>query len=767
MRIGNSEGRARRRLIRSSLVAILLVAGVVLAGAGSALAATWTVGQPPPAGLPSGHLKAVGCSSAGTCMAVGYYNGVDVSSGPSQFPMAETWNGSSWTLAPVPAPPGDDGTTDLGSQLLAVSCSGASACVAVGDSAPINGGTGTSTPFTEIWDGHTWTLGPALSLTGELDGVSCTSATACTAVGDVITNGGNTQNALVERWNGTVWTRQTTPAAGLYVSLASVSCTSATACLAVGQDIPGTLLVGDRALAEVWNGSAWRVTAVSLPAYGAFYSELTSVSCTAAWACTAIGTDDNFLLTTGAAIAERWNGLWWSRQSLPAASSESLNAISCSSATACVAVGTQSALLDLGVGTVAWSWNGLAWAAVATPSPAAGDALDGVSCPAPGACVAVGAQSVTAPSIFSLPVPETLAETSTAGVWSTSPSVDALAPEPGVLNGVSCSAAGACMTVGVGEDGVGGLHAAADAWNGSTWLATTFPSTSDDGETLKGVSCVGADACEAVGSSLPDQVPTALASAWSGSAWTTQTVPVPSGAATSSLIAVSCSAADACAAVGSWQADGGSVTPLVELWNGTAWTIQTIPAAPGLALTGVSCSAADACVAVGTVPASTNESEPIALMYDGSAWTMDILPSPTADYEPGLDGVSCADAGDCTAVGTVSTSADGYVAENLIDHWDGSAWTMQTAPAPAAGVTEALTAISCPAADDCTAVGSTSLNGGQPLAESWNGTSWTDVDTVPGLTGSEFESVSCVAATTCQAVGSGEDNDGLLAESES
>jgi hypothetical protein len=70
-------------------------------------------------------------------------------------------------------------------------------------------------------------------------GVSCTAATACAAVGYYNGNEypevtGDTQ--IVERWNGTTWSTQlpaTVPGAGIS-GLFGVSCTSPTACTAVG-----------------------------------------------------------------------------------------------------------------------------------------------------------------------------------------------------------------------------------------------------------------------------------------------------------------------------------------------------------------------------------------------------------------------------------------------------------------------------------------------------------------------------------------------------
>jgi hypothetical protein len=62
-------------------------------------------------------------------------------------------------------------------------------------------------------------------------GVSCASATACTAVGAY----NNTTGPLAERWNGTSWKIQRAPNPAVAGSIFyGVSCTSAAACTAVG-----------------------------------------------------------------------------------------------------------------------------------------------------------------------------------------------------------------------------------------------------------------------------------------------------------------------------------------------------------------------------------------------------------------------------------------------------------------------------------------------------------------------------------------------------
>ena len=94
-----------------------------------------------------------------------------------------------------------------------------------------------------------------------------------------------------------------------------------------------------------------------------------------------------------------------------------------------------------------------------------------------------------------------------------------------------------------------------------------------------------------------------LAESWNGTAWTMKTTANPKGATNSNLYAVSCSAVSTCMAVGMYEdAAAPHGIPFAEAWNGTAWTTKPAPNPKGgtnSGLYGVSCSAAQACVAVG------------------------------------------------------------------------------------------------------------------------------------------------------------------------
>ena len=366
----------------------MVAAGVARASqAGTAAGSGWRV-EPTPnqnrTGSGINELSAVSCPSGRACTAVGSH-AASLSS-PS-FPLAERWNGTRWRIQTTVLPKGAESAG-----LTSVSCPSATACTAVG-SAFVKA-TSRSVNLAEAWNGTSWRLQaiptPKGSANSLLFGVSCTSRSACTAVG-YYDNAVGRAVAVAERWNGTAWHLQVIPKpAG--IQLFGVSCSAGHACTAVGYG-PGT---GDaKPIAEAWDGTTWHTQAVPLPP-GSPGGILAAVSCTSPRACTATGA--NFT-TTGPTLAERWNGTRWRVQHtpFPANSGTShqepeLNAVSCASATACTASGAYAP-----GGHPAYfleAWNGLKWRLVTAPHPAGfvQGALNGMSCVL-ARCTAVGAWS--------------------------------------------------------------------------------------------------------------------------------------------------------------------------------------------------------------------------------------------------------------------------------------------------------------------------------------------------------------------------------------
>lgn len=245
------------------------------------------------------------------------------------------------------------------------------------------------------------------------------------------------------------------------------------------------------------------------------------------------------------------------------------------------------------------------------------------------------------------------------------------------------------------------------------------------------VSCTSKHACVAVETSLDDYGDPAQVNVerWNGASWTSQ---APPGFA---LGAVSCTASNACTAVG----DG------VIRWNGSSWSTQPSRARPfGWKLSDVSCASAMACLSVGYIPCNNYgcSSRAVSQRWDGSRWYGKVLGSRFGSW-----GVSCVTANACTAVG-------GDVAER----WNGSRWSD---PATISLRGLVLESVSCTAYKACAAVGYNDVSRASLLAARWNGSSWSTMQLAPRFSNQEGQApivdVSCTSSRACMAVASGQE----------
>src|SRR3954454_6749777 len=176
------------------------------------------------------------------------------------------------------------------------------------------------------------------------------------------------------------------------------------------------------------------------------------------------------------------------------------------------------------------------------------------------------------------------------------------APVPQVANGqlfaVNCTSSTACTAVGSFTDSSGFDAPMAQRWNGTSWARQTTPNPS--GAELNGVRCATTTVCVAVGSSSnASGTQVTLVERWNGTSWSTETSPNPDGAVSSTLSGVTCTSASSCIAVGSStfpETEPGFGAPalmLVERWDGSRWSIESVPAPVGVRqsyLSGISCS---------------------------------------------------------------------------------------------------------------------------------------------------------------------------------
>ena len=362
----------------------VLFAGAILAGGivlettsgASATTATPAIAQPtwvtlvpgqiPPVGV--SDLTGISCIAADDCTAVG---SVPLDYGGLWSPIAEHWNGTTWSGVAMPS---GTGTQALGNQLFGVSCTSTSFCVAVG-------------VVIDQWDGTTWSAGPALPPQNFLNAVSCTSSSMCMAVGRQPLGPSDVQGTLVQQWNGATWSVVPSPnqGVGLNNALTGVSCISSEFCVAVGAASNGTV---DQTLVEEWNGATWSI--VSSPNTASDQNnDLYGVSCSSATDCAAVGGAPNGLAEQ--TLIVQWDGAAWSIVPSPNTGptlDNELGGVSCVSASSCQATGTATDAEGKNAMSLFEAWDGTSWSLA--PVQAAGVAGDGISCLSSTQCFAVG-----------------------------------------------------------------------------------------------------------------------------------------------------------------------------------------------------------------------------------------------------------------------------------------------------------------------------------------------------------------------------------------
>jgi hypothetical protein len=313
-------------------------------------------------------------------------------------------------------------------------------------------------------------------------------------------------------------------------ALSGVSCVRPTWCMAVGSTFGAHGALQD--LAEVWNGTSWRLVA-SPPGTG-----LAGVSCSATWYCLAIGDQGKGHFTP----AFQWNGRRWQTIAEPRSASSTPT---CASRNNCF-VGNSFAQSVL-------SWNGKTWTNTQLcGGTATARCVTSTSCANASLCMTVGSVEN---EIYNI--------NASASVWDGKHWSSALPPdgyEEGVDSSqdqVSC-AGQSCLAIGTTDY----------EWDNTakTWQNVT----PDNGVNPYGraLSCSSGTDCMAVSSDHGNPW-------WHAGTWS-YTKFAPSGK-NSVYVAVSCKSGS-CVGVGG-QDIAGQRTPIAELWDGAAWKLIA-PKAP-------------------------------------------------------------------------------------------------------------------------------------------------------------------------------------------
>ena len=347
-----------------------------------------------------------------------------------------------------------------------------------------------------------------------------------------------------------------------------------------------------------------------------------------------------------------------------------------------------------------------------------------LSCPTTSFCVAVSG------SAGSLETPQNDVETFASGAWTlTELPTASLSPPPATppglaLNAVSCPEAGWCVAVGSYHDDTGATRGVIETFSNGSWGARAAPGAGRSGA-LDDVTCSAVGSCVAIGQADSAAGIWELSSG----KWTETSAPTdglePSSGTTypPQLARVSCPSTVRCVAVGTYYTADGTELGLTETLRSGNWSASAVPVAPGLtdasgsALQAVSCPTPAFCAAFGSVFDAAGYLHGLVDTFSDGRWTSSEVsvgnsgPSSSSREWMYLTSLDCPSAGFCLATGWYFASSSLDEVRSFDLALSGASWKAQAVHMnhldPGVGSLDALPlAASCQAADHCVVVGS-------------------------------------------------------------
>jgi hypothetical protein len=372
--------------------------------------------------------------------------------------------------------------------------------------------------------------------------------------------------------------------------------------------------------------------------------------------------------------------------------------------------------------------------AIATSASAHfGAYVNSVSCGSPGNCSAGGSYTVSSGAVHAFVISEA------DGAWRQAeqvPGIAALGNGRAEVKSVSCASAGNCSAGGYYTDG--------------SYISQAFVVSQVNGTWQQSEQVPGTGA--------RNQVPNpALANA--------------------ELESVSCASAGNCSAGGQYADGSGQGHAFVASQvNGTWQQAQEVPGTAALSqgqgpvmsaqVTSVSCASAGDCSAGGDyTDGSGNQQAFVVSQVNGTWQQAQEVPGTAALNQggnAGVQSVSCASAGNCSAGGAYFYASAGYgafVVSEVNGTWEQATEVPGTAAASTA--TAQVTSLSCASAGNCAAGGSYTDAAGQghALVVSQVNGAWQQARELPGSAAlsqdgdAGVQSVSCASAGNCSAGG--------------
>lgn len=304
----------------------------------------------------SKSLAAVAAITTSDVWAVGSSVGIVSSS-----TLAEHWDGTAWTIMSTPNPPGACSTFNAIAALTSTDV------WAVGGMYGLGNCLGRVHPgFIERWNGSSWSIVPSPSPNyRRLTGIAAVATNDIWAVGYNEDSIGVT-TTLTEHWDGSKWTvvpSPTLPVQQTYFN--AVTAVSTSDVWAVGAYLrnPSNR---QAPFVEHWDGTAWKIVAISSPTGPSFL-----------YGAASLGADD--VWTTGYSdLAYQWKSSRWSPTLVPFINGANLNSVVLFPGVAW-AVGSRPHLVG-SFQTLTERWDGVQWSIVDSPNiPNSVDYFAGVS----------------------------------------------------------------------------------------------------------------------------------------------------------------------------------------------------------------------------------------------------------------------------------------------------------------------------------------------------------------------------------------------------
>ncbi|MEI7746520.1 MAG: hypothetical protein WCJ28_03160, partial [Actinomycetota bacterium] len=603
--------------------------------------------------------------------------------------------------------------------------------------------------------------------------IACTSAAACVIVGQAPNQNPEAQVLAKGTWNA----QKITPPKGYAgARLISIACPALGRCIAVGNEwkVDGSSVPFFAQQSPTgWTSKLF--TSIPRAAKAPWGASFSAISCPSITSCTAVG----FANRSGQAFVATKSASAWSKPMLLGDNSEYAypTDIACTSSSTCVVIAegdVQVAFTETSNGH--WTKKSLATiAGLSRPS------LSGLSCNGTGSaltCRAVG--SITANG-SQIAIWAKLASGNWTGATLALPHGATLSS----LTQISCSSASSCLAIGTAVSRVPYLqrYSTAHGWQD----AGTLLSGSWNAANANALACASGNNCTIAGTVSANQanftrIPSAMST--TGSTFTIKTLKTTSPPF-ASYGGASCPTTGHCFAIGNAElGDTGTALLFGTLLSGS-WTMKTLsgPSAASFpSARAISCPNVNLCYIVGSQKADAPDARAILMtlrleISDSGAVTSVnsrvLDPDPGADYN--LADLSCADSTHCIAVGAdlgipvddgCGNCGRQGTPNPLVLSLDGSVWTSSIGgdATPNGLGTGSLDSVSCVSAVWCEAMGQ-SVNWQSSFALQFDGSTWTR-STLPAFGSDNYASItqlSCPSIGSCVALGNGPDGSGRSA----